>query len=49
MKGICDTAPPPQREFAPRHVIACHLDGATLLAMKPVITIEPATIEPQTA
>jgi len=49
MKGICDTAPPPQREFAPRHVIACHLDEATLLAMKPVITIEPATIEPQTA
>jgi peptide/nickel transport system ATP-binding protein len=41
MKGICDTLAPPQREMAPRHIIACHLDEATLRAMKPVITIEP--------
>jgi peptide/nickel transport system ATP-binding protein len=41
MKGICDTIPPPEREMAPRHVIACHLDEAVLRDMKPVITIEP--------
>ncbi len=41
MKGICDTLAPPQREMALRHIIACHLDEATLRAMKPVITIEP--------
>ncbi len=40
MKGICDTLAPPQREMAPRHVIACHLDVAVLQAMQPVITIE---------
>jgi peptide/nickel transport system ATP-binding protein len=40
MKGVCDTLPPPQREMAPRHVIACHLDVAVLKAMQPVITIE---------
>ncbi|MBW0004863.1 MAG: ABC transporter ATP-binding protein, partial [Hyphomicrobiales bacterium] len=45
MKGICDTLPPPQREMAPRHVIACHLDEATLRAMQPVITIEPRDME----
>ncbi|SEE70234.1 peptide/nickel transport system ATP-binding protein [Rhizobiales bacterium GAS191] len=39
MKGVCDTLAPPQRELAPRHVIACHLDEATLRAMQPVITI----------
>jgi hypothetical protein len=27
--------------MAPRHVIACHLEEATLRAMEPVITIEP--------
>jgi peptide/nickel transport system ATP-binding protein len=41
IKGLCDVKEPPNREFAPRHVIACHLDEATLLAMKPVISIEP--------
>jgi peptide/nickel transport system ATP-binding protein len=41
MKGVCDTLAPPQRELAPRHVIACHLDEETLRAMRPVITIEP--------
>jgi peptide/nickel transport system ATP-binding protein len=41
MKGVCDTLAPPQREMAPRHIIACHLDEATLRAMQPVITIEP--------
>jgi peptide/nickel transport system ATP-binding protein len=41
MKGICDTKAPPEREMAPRHVIACHLDEAVLRDMKPVITIEP--------
>ena len=40
MKGVCDTIPPPQRTFAHRHVIACHLDEATLKAMEPVITVE---------
>jgi peptide/nickel transport system ATP-binding protein len=41
MKGLCDVVAPPQREMAPRHVIACHLDEATLRGMEPVITIEP--------
>jgi peptide/nickel transport system ATP-binding protein len=41
IKGLCDVKEPPNREFAPRHVIACHLDEATLLAMEPVIRIEP--------
>jgi len=40
IKGVCDTTPPPQRQFAHRHVIACHLEEATLKAMKPVITVE---------
>jgi peptide/nickel transport system ATP-binding protein len=43
IKGVCDTLAPPQREMAPRHVIACHLDVVTLRAMKPVITIETGT------
>ncbi len=43
IKGLCDTTPPPQRTFAHRHVIACHLDEATLKAMKPVITVEEET------
>ena len=49
MPGLCDTTPPPAREFAHRHVIACHLDEQTLLAMKPVITIEGAAPEPTLA
>ena len=40
VKGLCDTMAPPQQQFAPRHVIACHLNAPTLLATKPVITIE---------
>ena len=40
IKGLCDTTPPPQREFAPRHVIACHLEPEHLAAMEPVIEIE---------
>jgi peptide/nickel transport system ATP-binding protein len=42
IKGVCDVEPPPQRQFAPRHVIACHLSEETLLAMEPVISIDPA-------
>jgi peptide/nickel transport system ATP-binding protein len=49
VKGVCDTTPPPQREFAPRHVIACHLDASTLLAMKPVITVEQSKTQPRAA
>jgi peptide/nickel transport system ATP-binding protein len=41
IKGLCDTKAPPKREFGSRHVIACHLEEQTLLAMEPVITIEP--------
>jgi len=49
MKGLCDTAAPPLQEFAPRHVIACHLEAATLLAMKPVISIEQVAAQVATA
>jgi peptide/nickel transport system ATP-binding protein len=49
MTGVCDTTPPPLREFAPRHVIACHLDKATLLEMKPVITVEQSAPRPEAA
>jgi peptide/nickel transport system ATP-binding protein len=49
MKGLCDVTPPPNREMAPRHVIACHLDESVLRAMKPVITIEPQEAEPEPA
>ncbi len=38
--GLCETTPPPQREFAARHNIACHLAPETLAAMEPVIEIE---------
>jgi len=48
MKGLCDTTAPPLREFAPRHVIACHLEAPTLLAMKPVISIEQAPVQVET-
>jgi peptide/nickel transport system ATP-binding protein len=46
IKGLCDTTAPPQREFGHRHVIACHLEPETLLAMEPVITIEPGAALP---
>ena len=42
IKGLCDTTLPPLREFAPGHVIACHLESETLLKMEPVITVETA-------
>lgn len=37
--GLCETTPPPERVMAPGHVIACHLEEATLRAMQPVIEI----------
>ena len=37
--GLCETTPPPLKEFEPLHVIACHLDHETLRNMKPVIRI----------
>ena len=40
IEGLCEIKPPPQREFAPRHVIACHLEPERLAAMEPVIEIE---------
>jgi peptide/nickel transport system ATP-binding protein len=40
--GLCNTTAPPQREFASRHVIACHLEEETLLAMQPVIVTHDA-------
>ena len=40
IEGVCETTPPPVKEFAPRHAIACHLDEETLMAMEPVIQIE---------
>ena len=39
MPGLCDVTPPPVREFADRHNIACHLEPEQLTAMEPVITI----------
>ncbi len=49
IKGLCDTTAPPLQEFAPRHVIACHLDRPSLLAMQPVISIEQPAVQPQPA
>ena len=40
VKRLCDTTLPPLCEFAIDHVIACHLEKATLLAMEPVMTID---------
>jgi peptide/nickel transport system ATP-binding protein len=40
IEGLCDITPPPVKEFAPRHAIACHLEENTLTAMEPVIQIE---------
>ena len=42
IKGLCDTTVPPLREFAPDHVIACHLEKGTLLKMEPVHTVDTA-------
>ncbi len=40
IEGLCETTPPPVREFGPRHAIACHLEPEWLAAMEPVIEIE---------
>ena len=40
MKGTCDSGPLPRKEMGDGHVIACHLDEATLNAMEPVIEVE---------
>ena len=39
IEGKCDVEPPPVREMAERHTIACHLDEARLRGMAPVIRI----------
>jgi peptide/nickel transport system ATP-binding protein len=49
IKGLCDTTLPPMREFAPGHVIACHLEKSTLLAMEPVMTIDAPAPLPDAA
>ena len=49
IKGLCDTTLPPLREFAPDHVIACHLEKSTLLAMEPVMTIDAPAPRPDAA
>ena len=38
--GTCEVLPPPVREFASNHRIACHLPGETLLAMQPIFAEE---------
>ncbi|MCC2112096.1 MAG: ABC transporter ATP-binding protein, partial [Hyphomicrobiales bacterium] len=40
IEGTCNVTPPPVREMADRHFIACHLSEETLRDMKPVITVE---------
>ena len=40
IEGLCETTPPPVKEFAPRHMIACHLEHETLRNMQPVIQID---------
>ena len=42
MPGKCDSGPLPKKEMGDGHVIACHLDEATLNAMEPVIVVESA-------
>jgi peptide/nickel transport system ATP-binding protein len=39
--GTCDVIPPPLVEPTPGHKILCHLPLATLMAMEPVIQVEP--------
>jgi peptide/nickel transport system ATP-binding protein len=41
--GTCDVVPPPVVTPAPGHHILCHLPLATLMAMEPVIQVEPAS------
>ncbi|MEK0081698.1 dipeptide ABC transporter ATP-binding protein [Benzoatithermus flavus] len=38
---ICETEPPPRREFAPGHTILCHIAPEKLAAMDPVIVAAP--------
>ncbi|MEO1265158.1 MAG: oligopeptide/dipeptide ABC transporter ATP-binding protein, partial [Pseudomonadota bacterium] len=45
--GLCETTPPPARVMAERHVIACHLEEATLRDMKPVIVVEDEPPAPE--
>ena len=40
--GLCEREVPPQVTFESGHQIKCHLDRATLDAMEPVISFEPA-------
>ena len=42
IEGLCETTPPPLKEFADRHVIACHLEEKVLTDMQPVIQIDDA-------
>ncbi len=46
MGELCEKTQPPERVMAPGHVIACHLDEATLQAMQPVITMPEDTPDP---
>jgi peptide/nickel transport system ATP-binding protein len=39
--GTCDVIPPPLVEPSPGHKILCHLPLSTLMAMEPVIQVEP--------
>ena len=41
--GLCADQPPPVREPASGHAIACHLDDARLADMEPVIALETET------
>ena len=40
IEGLCDTTPPPVKQFGSGHSIACHLEDSTLENMEPVIEIE---------
>ena len=46
IEGLCESTPPPVKEFASRHAIACHLDFDTLRNMQPVIQMEDSVVEP---
>ncbi|HTV52587.1 MAG TPA: oligopeptide/dipeptide ABC transporter ATP-binding protein, partial [Steroidobacteraceae bacterium] len=39
--GTCEREPPPLREFAPGHRIACHLPAAQLASMPPIFEVKP--------
>ncbi len=46
--GTCNVTLPPLRTFSGGHTIACHLEPAQLLDMKPVITIRTPVAQPVT-